>query len=326
MICNRWHLPLVKGSFLALLVSVSGAGFMLNSQQAAAQQQAKSTFPDVPQNYWARPFIKSLAEKNIVTGYPNGMFKPKQNVDRDEFAAMIRQAFDKAKIRNIPTGSSFKDVPQGNWAAPPIEEAYETGFMKEFPGNEFRPKQPMTKAQALVALMKGLDLNYDRPVAASQGAARVPASQAAAPVVPANQRRKTTRNRLVFPLAATVLMQPLLPVIPTKQQPQPKPAKTVPATTTKSPVVTSKVSALKFLKSYYKDADRIPKDSVDAVAAATQAKIVVNYPDPRVLNPNELLSRGSATALIHQALVNQKQIEPLSDKNAVKYIPKSPSP
>ncbi|MBE9124372.1 S-layer homology domain-containing protein [Tychonema sp. LEGE 07199] len=315
--CNRRHLPLVKGSFLALIVSVSGAGFVLNSQQAAAQQQAKSTFPDVPQNYWARPFIQSLAEKDIVTGYPNGMFKPKQKVDRDEFAAMIRQAFDKAKIRNIPSGSGFKDVPQDNWAAPPVEEAYETGFMKDFPGNEFHPQQPMTKTQALVALMKGLDLNYDRPVAASQGAARV---------APANQRRKTTRNRLVFPLASTVLMQPLLPVISTKQQQQPKPAKTVPATTTKSPVATSKISALQFLKSYYKDADLIPKNAVDAVAAATQANIVVNYPDARVLNPNELLSRGSATALIHQALVNQKQIEPLSDKNAVKYIPKTPRP
>ncbi|MEG4998516.1 S-layer homology domain-containing protein [Microcoleus sp. B4-D4] len=315
--CNRWHLPLVKGSFLALIVSVSGASFVLNSQQAAAQQQAKSTFPDVPQNYWARPFIKSLAEKDIVTGYPNGMFKPKQNVDRDEFAAMIRQAFDKAKIRNIPSGSSFKDVPQGNWAAPPVQEAYETGFMKDFPGNEFHPQQPMTKTQALVALMKGLDLNYDRPVAASQAAARV---------APTNQRRKATRNRLVFPLASTVLMQPLLPVISTKQQQQPKAAKTVPATTTKSPVATSKISALEFLKSYYKDADLIPKNAVDAVAAATQANIVVNYPDARVLNPNELLSRGSATALIHQALVNQKQIEPLSDKEAVKYIPKTPRP
>ena len=55
-----------------------------------------------------------------------------------------------------------------------------------------------------------------------------------------------------------------------------------------------------------------------------QANIVVNYPNPRVLNPNELLSRGSATALIHQALVNQGQIEPLQDQNGVRYIPNSP--
>ncbi len=60
------------------------------------------------------------------------------------------------------------------------------------------------------------------------------------------------------------------------------------------------------------------------MAAATKAKIAVNYPDPRVLNPNELLSRGSATALIHQALVDRDQIEPLPDKDTAKYIPKSP--
>jgi hypothetical protein len=41
------------------------------------------------------------------------------------------------------------------------------GFMRGFPGNEFRPKQPMTKAQALVALMRGLNLDYNPPVATS---------------------------------------------------------------------------------------------------------------------------------------------------------------
>jgi hypothetical protein len=310
---NRWHLPLVKGSFLALILSVSGTGFVLSSQQVAAQQ-AKSTFPDVPSNYWARPFIKPLAEKGIVTGYPNGMFRPKQKVDRDEFAAIIRQAFNRPTMtnKNIPSGSTFKDVPQGYWAERPIEEAYETGFMKDFPGNQFRPQQPLTKVQAIVDLMKGLNLNYDRPVVTSQAASRA---------VPANQRPRA-KNRLIFPLASTVLMQPLLPVI--SRQQKPTPAKTVPQTTAAKSTAKTKISALEFLKSYYKDADRIPKDAVDAVAAATQANIVVNYPDSRVLNPNELLSRGSATALIHQALVNQGQIEPLPDKEAAKYIPNSP--
>ena len=88
-------------------------------------------------------------------------------MDRDEFAAMIRQAFERAKIRNIPSGSDFNDVPQGYWAEPPIQQAYEMGFMRSFPGNEFRPKQPMTKAQALVALMRGLNLDYNPPVATS---------------------------------------------------------------------------------------------------------------------------------------------------------------
>ncbi|MEG3930570.1 MULTISPECIES: hypothetical protein [unclassified Microcoleus] len=54
-------------------------------------------------------------------------------------------------------------------------------------------------------------------------------------------------------------------------------------------------------EAYYKDGDKIPKDAVDEVAAATKANIPVNYPDPRVITPTELLSRGSATALIHNS-------------------------
>ncbi|MEG4851837.1 S-layer homology domain-containing protein [Microcoleus sp. B5-D4] len=317
---TRRYLPSISVAFLALAVSVSGTGFVLSSQQVAAQQ-AKSKFPDVPPNYWARPFIDSLAEKEIVTGYVNGTFRPKQVVDRDEFSAMIHQAFNRASIRKIPSGSYFKDVPQNYWAATPIKEAYETGFMNDFPGKEFRPKQPLTKAQALVVLMRGLNMDYNPPVVKTDQAAVT-----AAKPTPVNKRR-IARNRLAFPLAATVLMQPLLPVVARQQPaaaPAPKPAKAVPPTTTKAATAPAKNSALDFLNSYYKDAEKLPKYAVEPVAAATKAKIVVNYPDPRVLNPNELLSRGSATALIHQALVNQGQIEPLPDKNTAKYIPNSP--
>jgi len=315
---NRRHLPSISVAFLALAVSVSGTGFVLSSQQVAAQQ-GKSKFPDVPPNYWARPFIDSLAEKEIVTGYLNGTFRPKQAVDRDEFSAMIRQAFNRASIRKIPSGSYFKDVPKNYWAETPIKEAYETGFMNDFPGKEFRPKQPLTKAQALVVLMRGLNMDYNPPVVKTDRAAATPAKP-----TPVNQRRRA-RNRLAFPLAATVLMQPLLPVV-ARQQPAaaPAPESAVPPTTTKAATAPAKNSALDFLNSYYKDAEKIPKYAVEPVAAATKAKIVVNYPAPRVLNPNELLSRGSATALIHQALVNQGQIEPLPDKDSAKYIPNSP--
>jgi S-layer homology domain len=311
---NYWRLPLMSVAFLALSVSV-GATIFLEKSKPVVAQQAPGTFPDVPADYWARPFIQSLAEKDIIVGYPDGTFRPRQAVDRDEFAAMIRQAFDRARVRNIPSGSAFTDVPQGYWAETPIQEAYEMGFMRDFPENEFRPKQPMTKAQAIVALMRGLNLDYNRPAVTTDQAAATPA-----PATLRNQRR-TAKNRLVFPLAATALMQPLLPVV-SRQQPAPAPAKAVPPTTTTTATAPSRLSALEFLKLYYRDAERIPQNVVNEVAAATQANIVVNYPNARVFNPNELLSRGSATALIHQALVYQGQIEPLPNNvGATKYLP-----
>jgi S-layer homology domain len=67
-----------------------------------AQEPAPATsFPDI-QNHWARPFIEALVEKDIVAGYPDGTFRPNKTIDRDEFAAVIRGAFDGERVRKYP--------------------------------------------------------------------------------------------------------------------------------------------------------------------------------------------------------------------------------
>ncbi len=71
---------------------------------------------------------------------------------------------------------------------------------------------------------------------------------------------------------------------------------------------------------YYRDAAQIPKYAVDAVAKTTAAGIVVNYPNLRVLNPNQAATRGEVAALIHQALVYQGKITPLPTNRATNYI------
>lgn len=71
---------------------------------------------------------------------------------------------------------------------------------------------------------------------------------------------------------------------------------------------------------YYRDAAQIPKYVVDAVAKTTAAGIVVNYPNLRVLNPNQAATRGEVAALIHQALVYQGKITPLPTNRATNYI------
>jgi len=115
-------LPLISAAFLAFSFSIGATSFLVRHEPVAAQQ-AQQTFADVPPKYWARPFIQSLAEKGNVTGYPDRTFRPKQAVERDQFAAMLRPAFERAKIRNIPSGSAFNDVLQRYWAGPPIPQA-----------------------------------------------------------------------------------------------------------------------------------------------------------------------------------------------------------
>jgi hypothetical protein len=61
-------------------------------------QGAATNFSDVGANYWAQPFIQALAVRNIITGFPNGTFRPEQPVQRAEFAAMIQKAFNQLVV------------------------------------------------------------------------------------------------------------------------------------------------------------------------------------------------------------------------------------
>ncbi|WP_413198680.1 fasciclin domain-containing protein [Nostoc piscinale] len=202
---------------------------------------AASNFSDVSTDYWATPFIQALAARNVISGFPDGSFRPNQAVTRAEFATMIQKAFNQNPVRQISTGG-FTDVPAGYWAAPAIQEAYETGFMTGYPGNEFRPNLQIPKVQAIAALSSGLNLN-------------------------------TSGN------------------------------------------------ASDVLTTYYTDASTVPNYAVNTVAAATQANIVVNYPDVKQLNPQVPLTRAEAASLLYQALVRQGQAQPLaSNVTATNYI------
>ncbi|MEA5503750.1 S-layer homology domain-containing protein [Halotia wernerae UHCC 0503] len=275
------HLSALSASLLTLGLAVS---------TTAQSPPRQTTFPDVPPNYWAQPFIQRLAQRNIVVGYPDGTFRPEQAVQRDEFAAMIRQAFNQEQVRQIASGSVYKDVPAGYWAAPAIEEAYQQGFMSGYPSNSFRPNQPVSRVEAIVTLVKGLNL--------------APKSQQTA-------TRRAAKKPIYFPLAVTSLMQPLI-------VPQAKVAKTPtpPLAASQTTAVQEPVAAI--VSNYYQDSQRIPKYAVDDVGIATQKNMVVNYPNPKLLNPNQPLRRATAAALIHQALVAQNRIEPLP-KNVKAY-------
>lgn len=279
---------------------------------AVPNTTANTSFPDT-QNYWAQPFIQALAQRNIITGYPDNTFRPEKSVGRDEFAAILRQAFDKAPVRQIASGSTYTDVPEGYWASAAIEEAVEMGFMDGYPGGEFRPKQPITKVQVLTALARKLNLPATAVASGQPAAPAVTPAPATQP--PANMRAK---KPMMFPLAIMTMMQPFM-TAPANAVAAVTPliaSSTPPAANGNAPqppvaIVTSK---------YYQDAAQIPQNAVDAVAKTTAAGIVVNYPNRQVLNPNKAATRGELAALIHQALVYQGKITPLPTNRATNYI------
>ncbi len=146
---NRWQSG--TAALMALSVTTGAIAPFIASAPAFAQA---ATFSDVPTNYWASPFIAELARRNVIAGFPDGTFKPEQPVTRAQFAAIVRQAFQKAAERS---GTQFVDVPANYWANAAIQDAYTKGFLAGYPGNRFEPDQNIPREQVLVSLANGLD-------------------------------------------------------------------------------------------------------------------------------------------------------------------------
>ncbi len=122
---------------------------------------AQAKFSDV--QGWTQPCIEQLAQKQIISGYPDGSFKPSAPVTRAEFAAMVGKAFpNTADVRN---GVPFADVPANYWAKDAIAKAYKTGFLSGYPGGVFKPSEKIPRSQALVSLSSGLKYSPSSPVA-----------------------------------------------------------------------------------------------------------------------------------------------------------------
>ena len=145
---RSWQSGTALFSALAL---VAGAAAPLVIVQAPAQ--AQSTFSDISSDYWASEFIQELADRGVISGFPDGTFRPNEPVTRAQFAAMVRQAFRRSATRGAV---QFADVPSNYWAAEAIREAYTTGFLSGYPNNIFRPDENIPRAQVLVSLSNGL--------------------------------------------------------------------------------------------------------------------------------------------------------------------------
>jgi hypothetical protein len=147
-------------SFNAAVIASGVSVSMMAPLIAVLPATAQTNFSDVSISYWARSFIEKLAEKNVIKGFPDGTFKPDEPVTRAQFAAIIRQAFERPSSRQY---RDFADVPRNHWAQPAISKAYSTRFMSGYPGNLFEPNQEIPKVQALVSLSSGLGLEPKTP-------------------------------------------------------------------------------------------------------------------------------------------------------------------
>lgn len=161
------NLGITFGPTLGLVAAapVAIAASLLTAAPAQAQ------FIDVQSSDWAATYIEALSQRGIVSGFPDGSFRPNEPVTRAQYAAMVDKAFAQSPTGIAPNRSyqPFGDVQSSFWAAPAIESAYTTGFLSGYPGSEFRPGENIPRVQVLVSLANGLGYEPNNAIADSLG-------------------------------------------------------------------------------------------------------------------------------------------------------------
>ena len=118
-------------------------------------QAEEITFTDVKEADWFYPSVHKLVKFNIISGYEDNSFQPKQNITRAQAASIIARALQ-VDLKNI-TDPGFSDVSESYTHYKSIAKLTELGVFTK--GEKFNPNENLTRAQMAKILVIAFNLN-----------------------------------------------------------------------------------------------------------------------------------------------------------------------
>ena len=110
-----------------------------------------NAYSDVSDTAWYAAAVSTLSKMGVISGYPDGTFRPNAPITRAEFAAMIARFDETAKSADTP----FTDI-SGHWAENAIGKAYGNGWVAGSSKTVFCPESNLTRAETATLLNRVL--------------------------------------------------------------------------------------------------------------------------------------------------------------------------
>ncbi|MFA6431804.1 MAG: S-layer homology domain-containing protein [Candidatus Margulisiibacteriota bacterium] len=111
-------------------------------------------FPDVTDGAFAEVPISVLGMAGVISGYPDGSFRPGGSITRAEMCSLIIKTMPSSEEAKPSQSKIFKDVALKNWAANYIAEAVRLGYVKGYPKNVFKPNNKISRAEGVVIISR----------------------------------------------------------------------------------------------------------------------------------------------------------------------------
>lgn len=115
---------------------------LMDDDSRAKFGSTTSSLSDVKAGDWYNEEVCTLVKAGVITGYPDGSFKPNQNVTRAEFSAMIGRMFSVSYV-----GSDIFGDTNSSWAESYINLLAKLGIIKGDDLGNANPDSLLTRAE-----------------------------------------------------------------------------------------------------------------------------------------------------------------------------------
>lgn len=132
---------------------------LLSQDSRDAFWSTSNGFSDVKKGDWYNNAVSTLVKAKVLSGYPDGSFRPNAPITRAEMAA-IASRFDEATGAQV-TEKNFTDI-AGHWAEKSIRLAAGHGWVNGYPDGTFRPERFITRAEAMKLINYVLERAVDK--------------------------------------------------------------------------------------------------------------------------------------------------------------------
>jgi len=128
------------------------------------------SFTDVNDAYWAYAEIEACVTNGIVNGYPDGLYRPNNQVTRDQMCKYMVNA--QGGSTAAYTADRFPDVDSDNVFADYIEAAVLAEIVGGYPDGLYRPTRIVNRGEMSVFVWRALvsDVVLNDPVGATDAA------------------------------------------------------------------------------------------------------------------------------------------------------------
>ena len=275
----------------AIVSLVSGLGLVGGNPNLLLSYSDRAAIPS-----YATNALATATQRGLVVNYPQtSRLEPMRDITRAEVAALIYQALvatGTAEVANSPyivspntDLPSFTDIQQ-HWAREFITRLGELDLISGFADGSYKPDALINRAQYAALLVNVFNPQPIRPATqfidvphdfwasnAIQQAYRA-GFISGFPDQTFHPNQNLRRLHLIVSLASGLDLS----------------------------------KADEAILDYYEDGYNIPAYALATVAAATKARIVVNYPNPKQIDELREATRAEATAMVYQGLAHRGKV------------------